>query len=373
MPAGAVTSYAYDSLGRLTSAIERSGGGTHASWEYAYDKAGNRTSQTRAGNTGLAAGTTTYRYDTTHRLISSSADTTAWAYDGVGNQLTHGISGQTATYDSRMAVTGIGATTFDGFDQGNSETSSRANPAASWTGASIGLVSQTSGASTHVFTRDTRGNALAARQGANRLYYVQDATDSVIGVFDATGAFTGGYSYSPYGELRTATDHPVITDNPLRFTSGLWDAAVNLYRFGARYYDPSIGRFTQYDPTGQEPNPYAYAAGNPVNYVDPSGTKVSGSKVLGYAASALTVAGLGATLVGAPLAVGLAIGVAGTAADVGSNLMRGNRRGAIVAGVFGIMGARTGVAGHLLGASRGASAAVETTYAGLSYWASSRT
>ncbi len=71
--------------------------------------------------------------------------------------------------------------------------------------------------------------------------------------------------------------------------------------------------------------------------------------------------------------MGLAIGAAGTAADVSSNLLRGNRRGAIVAGVFGVLGARTGVAGHLLGASKGASAAFETTYAGLSYVAWSQT
>ncbi|WP_309134950.1 RHS repeat-associated core domain-containing protein [Cellulomonas sp.] len=134
-------------------------------------------------------------------------------------------------------------------------------------------MSQTSGSTTHVFTRDTRGNVLAAKQGSNRLYYVQDATDSVIGVFDAAGGFTGGYSYSPYGELRAARDNPVIRDNPLRFSSGPWDAAANLYRLGARYYDPSLGRFTQYDPTGQEPNPYSYAAGNPANFVDPTGTK----------------------------------------------------------------------------------------------------
>lgn len=134
-------------------------------------------------------------------------------------------------------------------------------------------MSQTSGSTTHVFTRDTRGNVLAAKQGSNRLYYVQDATDSVIGVFDAAGGFTGGYSYSPYGELRAASDNPVIRDNPLRFSSGPWDAAANLYRLGARYYDPSLGRFTQYDPTGQEPNPYSYAAGNPANFVDPTGTK----------------------------------------------------------------------------------------------------
>lgn len=33
----------------------------------------------------------------------------------------------------------------------------------------------------------------------------------------------------------------------------------------------SIGRFTQYDSSGQEAHPYAYASGNPVDAKDPSG------------------------------------------------------------------------------------------------------
>jgi hypothetical protein len=41
--------------------------------------------------------------------------------------------------------------------------------------------------------------------------------------------------------------------------------------FGARYYDPSVGRWTQQDPSGQEANAYAYVGGDPVNFVDPDG------------------------------------------------------------------------------------------------------
>lgn len=48
---------------------------------------------------------------------------------------------------------------------------------------------------------------------------------------------------------------------------------------GARYYDPQLGRFTQPDPSGQETNPYLYAAGDPVNRTDPSGLFGFGSFV----------------------------------------------------------------------------------------------
>ena len=90
-------------------------------------------------------------------------------------------------------------------------------------------------------------------------------------MFGATGTYTGGYSYTPYGELRSATSNATITANSVRYAGGYWDSSVNLYRLGARYYDPTIGRFTQYDPSGQEANPYAYAANNPINKSDPTG------------------------------------------------------------------------------------------------------
>lgn len=50
---------------------------------------------------------------------------------------------------------------------------------------------------------------------------------------------------------------------------------------GYRYYDPSQGRFTQQDPSGQETNPYAYTACNPVNGTDPTGLNSFGDCVRG--------------------------------------------------------------------------------------------
>lgn len=61
------------------------------------------------------------------------------------------------------------------------------------------------------------------------------------------------------------------------FTSQEYDPESELQYFNARYYSPSLMRFTQpdtviadvYDP--QSLNRYAYARNNPVRYVDPSG------------------------------------------------------------------------------------------------------
>ncbi|MGW1958555.1 RHS repeat-associated core domain-containing protein [Streptomyces sp. NPDC001920] len=40
---------------------------------------------------------------------------------------------------------------------------------------------------------------------------------------------------------------------------------------GHRYYDPTLGRFTQPDPSGQETNPCLYAGGDLINNSDPTG------------------------------------------------------------------------------------------------------
>uniref|UniRef100_UPI0010F62F92 RHS repeat-associated core domain-containing protein n=1 Tax=Chitinivorax sp. B TaxID=2502235 RepID=UPI0010F62F92 len=50
------------------------------------------------------------------------------------------------------------------------------------------------------------------------------------------------------------------------------DVAGLIY-YRARWYDPSIGRFTQRDPSGLAGglNPYAYVDGDPINLIDPSG------------------------------------------------------------------------------------------------------
>ena len=60
---------------------------------------------------------------------------------------------------------------------------------------------------------------------------------------------------------------------PFGFAGGLYDPATGLVRFGARDYDPEIGRWTAPDPIGFGGglNLYLYAFANPLRYVDASG------------------------------------------------------------------------------------------------------
>ncbi|MFB9714375.1 RHS repeat-associated core domain-containing protein [Arthrobacter methylotrophus] len=85
-------------------------------------------------------------------------------------------------------------------------------------------------------------------------------------------------------------------------------------KFGARYYNPFRGRFTQPDPSGHENNRYAYVGCNPVNGVDPSGlaslcTWAVVAGILGLGAAAVGV--FAATLGSATVVIGAATLTAG--------------------------------------------------------------
>jgi RHS repeat-associated protein len=101
---------------------------------------------------------------------------------------------------------------------------------------------------------------------------------------------------------------------PFGFAGGLTDADTGLVHFGARDYDPSVGRWISKDPIRFDGglNMYAYCDGDPVNYVDPSGLLVPGAVAFGAAVADGATAGAGLGPVGAAAgAVGGILGWAG--------------------------------------------------------------
>ena len=99
---------------------------------------------------------------------------------------------------------------------------------------------------------------------------------------------------------RVALDLPHLSrlcrspGQPYRFGGGYTDAATGLIKLGVRYYDPTQGRFTQQDPTGQEANSYAYVWDDPTSFSDSTGASVWGDigKAVLKAGISLLVAGV---------------------------------------------------------------------------------
>ncbi|MFI1133266.1 RHS repeat-associated core domain-containing protein [Streptomyces althioticus] len=132
----------------------------------------------------------------------------------------------------------------------------------------LGLASTTTNGADTGIIREPSGTLNSMTTGGKSSYYLTDATGNVLGLADDTGKRTHTYAYGPTGTPRgTITE---AASQPFRY-AGAYADPTGLYKMGHRYYDPTLGRFTQPDPSGQETNPYLYADGDPVNKTDPTG------------------------------------------------------------------------------------------------------
>ncbi len=96
-----------------------------------------------------------------------------------------------------------------------------------------------------------------------------DMIGSVRAITDSAGMAATRFEYEPFGLLTMSTGP--MAAGAHRFTGKPEDEAAELYHFGARYYDPVIGRFTSRDPAKDGLNWYSYCRQNPLAYVDPDG------------------------------------------------------------------------------------------------------
>ncbi len=90
---------------------------------------------------------------------------------------------------------------------------------------------------------------------------------------DSAGALKDRHWYYAFGQTR---NERTSTNQAYKYTSKTLDreAGLNLYYYGARYYDPDIGRFLSLDPLASKNpsvSPYAYVNNNPLRRIDPDG------------------------------------------------------------------------------------------------------
>lgn len=267
--ANALTTYGYDTHNRLTAATL---GAVSESW--VYDKNGNRTSATKTGKPTLtsvynAADQLCWTAASTGACASAPAGATTYTYDTNGNTTKAGTntSGYN-TLDQFTSATFSGTTTsFAYAGLRNDERTTSGNT--SFLNGSLGVTTQTTNGATTSFIRDPDGKLISMRNSAGAsFYYTTDALGSVILLSDASQAKAATYSYDAWGN--TTQSGAQAGNNPYQYVSGYRDSATGYTKFGARYYNPAIGRFTQLDPSGQNPH-YSYAGNNSITNSDPSG------------------------------------------------------------------------------------------------------
>jgi len=115
----------------------------------------------------------------------------------------------------------------------------------------------------------------SAQQYTKITYVHSEADGTAFAATDDRGNIEWQIDHYPYGGEYSNTE--VARKNDISFAGKPYDEEIGLSYFGARWYDPDIGRFTGIDPMPVNPNDYrtfnryAYAFNNPYKYQDPDG------------------------------------------------------------------------------------------------------
>jgi RHS repeat-associated protein len=265
-PYAYVTTYSYDQLNRLT---EASSGNTHPQtgvlqeYIYALDGAGNITSVSQGPPNSLT--TTSYTYNPANEIATGSGH--SYTYDSDGNQTSNG-SGLTTAYNPSQQTTSIteaGTTTpYAYFGTGQNQIATEGSNALH--DDILGLASHQNAGSTAYFTRSIDGEQIDERTSSGTYNYLYDGNGSVIGLTNSQGQLVNQYAYDPYGNRTSSSG---TAPDYFGFQGGYLTPS-GLYHFGARYYNPADGRWTQEDPLLHigdltQNDRYVFAGDDPVN------------------------------------------------------------------------------------------------------------
>lgn len=289
--------YNYDALNRLTDAKDNL---DRYNEKTSYDKNGNILTMFRNGNTILNTpnyGTIdnlSYTYDNGNRLLKvednsnniegfnngSSGTNTDYSYDANGNMKTDSNKGITSvsynylnlptqidiqggsinyTYDAtgakqRKAVNGITTDYTGGFQYENNNLTFFPQPE--------GYVRNNSGVYEYIYQyKDYLGNI--------RLSY-----NKSLNIIEENNYYPFGLKQSSH--LETFNNLGSAAAQKYKYNGKEFqdERELKLYDYGARNYDPALGRWMNLDPLAEKSrrfSPYVYALSNPIYYVDPDG------------------------------------------------------------------------------------------------------
>lgn len=290
------TTYTYDALYRLTSAVYPS---TEGSEGFDYDAVGNRLHYIKNGVTLYH-----YFYDADNRLTkiennSTGAILQAFVYDADGNMITR-CSGGTVTgtstsctgqkvihykWDARNRLTSVsglqGTDTYqyDPFKYRIETVDSRGVMHDYLEGEHLEARYASGGQLAASYFRGVATDEIVngylydgAGKGTNVTFH-HDALTNVVGLSSADGKVLETTQYGAFGDELADDLNAVFPTNDLKYTGRAASPDTGLYYYRARYYDPSLGRFISEDPTGFGGgiNFYVYAGDDPVDANDPTG------------------------------------------------------------------------------------------------------
>lgn len=266
--------YGYDQLNRLTQVQN----GTAAQQQnYTYDPFGNRLTKT------IGSTTTAYVHDAANQLKeirNGTATGTLLAtltYDADGNLKTRSDTSQTFIYDAlnrlaQVTQTGQPTQSYQYDDEGRRVSKMVGTTTTNFLYSGPNLIAEYASTWGTPAAQYAYGpmidNVIEKMTSTTSQYFHQDGLNSVMAVTNNLGTTDATQRFDAWGNKVASTG-----TSPRNGYTGREPDETGLIYFRARYYDSSLGRFTQRDPIGLAGgvNRYAYVQSNPVRFFDPYG------------------------------------------------------------------------------------------------------
>jgi len=238
---------------------------------------GNPTNQVQSivdgsgSNSGLVNGTTTYTWDGTNGNLVSSNNTSVTTQN---KSFTYNLLNLPQT-----AVTNIGGTDTYTYDAtGVKLRKVNVNGATTVTTDYISGIQYNNSTTAIGFIQTEEGKAVPTTSGGyDYTYYLGDNLGNTRVTFSTkTGSAVSVQQddYLPFGMEILRTSPPPNPKNEYLYNKKELQEELQEYDYGARFYDPVIGRWNTVDPLAEEnrrESPYVYVSNNPMRMTDPDG------------------------------------------------------------------------------------------------------
>jgi len=295
-PNGAVTTYGYDALARLTDQFNQTSAlATINRHEYGYDSVNELRSRETVTNgpviTGFLEANTGYTHNNVNQLVSTDNPNRNYSYDDDGNMITgYTPDGYqfTATYDAANRLTAVEytdsamvvhRTEYEYHGGAFVDRIVKYEDAAVVSDVRIVydgyLPAQERDENNNVIREYTWGlshgggigGLLEVRQGGQTYQYLYDGKGNVAALADGSENVVAAYAYSPFGELLAGGGS---VNQPFGFSTKRYDPQTGLSYYGYRFYSPELGRWLNRDPLGEAGgiNLYGFVGNSPIDWID---------------------------------------------------------------------------------------------------------